>query len=282
MIDKRIQLTLLEDNAGSFTDHSTNAADYLRDTITLNLAAGTDNLYVGFYKPINALYVELETVDALGSTLTLEAWDGASWSQIDVQDQTKGLSRSGFITWDRSDMSKTTVNGKEQYWVRANFDNGNVAVVSGANLVFSDDQMLLREFQNVLDPRILGNGNSSHIIQHVAARNLIVQMLRNEGYIKKEQNYFANEKQDTIENITQWDLLDIYEIREAATYLTLSKIFFLLSDEVDDNWWTKHREYYKMFQKTFNTAKLSVDTDNDGEADRDEKLQPRKSMRFSR
>lgn len=273
MIDNRIKLTILEDNAGTFTDHSDNMVDYLRDNVTLAMA-NTDYLYVGYYKPLNALYAEFNTADILGSTLTLESWDGASWSEISVQDQTKGFSRSGFLTWDRKDMTQTTVDGKELYWVRISFDNGNAAVVEGLNLVFSDDQMLVREFQNILDPRILNN-KPSHIIHHVAARNLIVQMLRNEGNIKVN-------KDTGNENLTQWDLLDIYEIREAATYLALSKIFFLLSDEVDDNWWTKHKEYYKLFKNTFNTAKLSVDTDDDGVVDNNEKMPPRKSMRFFR
>lgn len=275
MIDSRIKLDVLEDNASVFTDHSNEAADYLRDNFTVAMAPNTDYLYVGFYKPINALYAEFETPDASGATLSLEAWDGAAWSPVEFQDETQGWSRSGFLSWNREDMAEVEVNGETKYWVRFVNDTASAAVFKGLNLVFSDDEMLKREFPNINDPRILPAGFSSNIVHHVSARNLIVQILRNEGNIK----YDSENRQ---ENITQWDLLDIYEIREAATYLALSKIFFLLSDNTEDTWFDKHKTYKNLYDKTFATAKLSIDVNNDGIPDNSEKLATRKSIRFSR
>jgi len=284
MIDARIKLTVLQDNASTFTDHSNDAVDYLRDTFTLAMAGGTDFLYIGYHKQVNAVYAEIDTVDASGSTLLVERFDGTVWVPVVHLDETEGMSRSGFITWDKAFDSdpheeiappEVEVDGITQTFIRFSYDNGNTAVLDGLNLVFSDDQMLKREFPNILDPRILGAGQTSHITHHVASRNLMVQTLRNEGYIKHNDV-------TGIESINQFDLIDIYEIREAATYLALSKIFFILSDEIGDNWWSKHKEYHKLYNQTFNTAKLSVDTDDDGIAEIDEKLIPRKSMRFSR
>jgi len=277
MIDARVKITVLEDNASTFTDHSNEAADYLRDSFTLAMAPATDFLYIGFRKPINAVYAELDTADASSSELTLEVYNGTSWVSLTHQDETQGLSRSGFISWDRADLedSLVEVNSDTSYWIRASYDNGNTAELAGLNLVFSDDQMLKREFPSILDPRIIAAGQTSHIVHHVAARNLMVQIMRNEGYIKYDAD-------GNYENITQWDLLDIYEIREAATYLALSKIFFLLSDDVDDNWWNKHKEYMNLYNKTFSAAKISMDKDDDGAVDADEKLNPHKSIRFTR
>lgn len=275
MIDSRIQLTILEDNASTFTDHSVNMADYMRDSATLAMVAGTDYLYIGFRKPINSVYAEVTTVDASNSELTIQAYNGTSWASIDSRDETNGMARSGFISWNRADLNEVEVDSTTLYWIRLSYDNGNTATLAGLNLVFSDDQMLKTEFPSINDPRIIPSGQVSNIVHHVSARNLIVQTLRNEGNIKIDSN-------NQYENITQWDLLDIYEIREAATYLALSKIFFVLSDDVEDNWWSKHKEYMIMYNKTFATARLSLDTDDDGIKDDTENLVTRKSIRFTR
>ena len=285
MIDNRIKLNVLIDDNTVFSDVSNDAADFLRDSFALEMVSAEDTLYVGFYKPINAVYIDLGTANINAATLSLEAFNGTSWVSIDSKDETEGLTRSGFITWERDDMAQvnssgipqgeTDVNGITGYWVRATVSTDmSASVVNGINLVFSDDAMLVTEFPSVLDPRILGN-DSSQIRQHVSARNFIVQQLRNDGYIKYNSTTGK-------ENFSQWDLLDVYEIREAATALALSNIFFILSDEVGDNWWTKHQTYNNRFKRSMQMANLSVDSDDDGIEDASEKLFQKKSQSFSR
>ena len=286
MIDDRIKLNVLWDDNGSFTDQADKAVDFLRDQFTMDLVTAEDYLYVGFYKAVSAVYCELATANTNSSTITVEAFDGTSWSAIEHRDETLGFARSGFITWDRADMAavnssnvpqgETTVNGQTGYWVRISVDTTTTSMVfDGINLVFSDDAMLLTEFRQVLDPRIL-DGDTSHIRAHVSARNAIVQQLRNDGYIKYNNTSGK-------ENFTQWDLLDTYEIREAATFKALSYIYFNLSDEIGDQWWSKHSDYKKRAERTLNgMSKLSVDTDDDGVESGDEKLFQKKSQSFSR
>ena len=97
-------------------------------------------------------------------------------------------------------------------------------------------------------------------MSHVSSRTFILQKLRNTGYIK--WNSITRQ-----ENITPWDLLDIFEVKEASIYLTLGKIFFALSDSIDDHYWQKYKEYENKFEETFALARLTLDSDNDGVVD---------------
>jgi len=281
MIDKRIQLDVFEDNNGTFTDHSVNAVDFVRDTFEVTLATGTDYLYVGFYKPVSALYAEISTVNTNAATMTVESWDGTAWTAVEHRDETKGLTRSGFVTWTRQNVveedDRATVNSVKQEWVRFSFDvTTSATTFAGLNLVFADDESLKVEFPQITDPRILTSGFSSNIVHHVAARDMIVQDLRTRGYIKYDSD-------NVRENMTQWDLLDVYEIKEAAKYAALAKIFFILSDDVEDNWWHKHKEYDEKYQRTMQMARLTFDADDDGDPeDTLEKLDAFKSIRFTR
>lgn len=276
MIDPLSKLTVLHDDNSVFTDHSNAAADYIRDEFSLDLVAAEDYLYIGYFKPFSATYAKFTTANTNANTFTLEYFNGTSWTARAVNDETLGFTRSGFLTWDRTDMASTTINGIEAYYVRLKPSADHSATtVRGMNLVFSDDNSLKAEFSEINNQRLLSTGETDHIIHHVAARNTIIQKLRNLQYIKidSSSNYV---------NLTQWDLFDLFEIKQAATMLALSKIFFLLSDEVDDNWWTKYREYQDKFEESFKVARLSIDADNDGVKDSNEVLVKKKVFRWNR
>lgn len=276
MIDSRTKLTVLHDDNSVFADYTREAADYLRDSFSTTLVAAEDYIYIGYRKPINAVYVELETANTNSNTMSVEIYDGTSWVSTDLHDETNGLTRSGFLTWDKTDMSNTTINSEDKYWVRLKPDADHTATTfRGINLVFADDQMMKSEFFEIDNSSLLPTGESSHVTTHVAARNMIVQSLRNLGYIK--ENATTGEQ-----NIDQWDLHDIYEIRQGAMYLALSKIFFNLSDSVDDNWWQKYREYNDKYEEAMRLARLSMDLDDDGVEDTEEKRQPMQSYRWNR
>jgi hypothetical protein len=263
MIDPRIKLTVLHDDNGSFADLSEDACDFSRDTFGLALNASEDYLYIGFRKPIQAAYVELATANTNANTMAAEYYNGTTWTTLTVRDETKGFTRSGFITWDRALPQSTSVNGTASYWVRFRPSvTHSATVVRGINLVFCDDNSLKQEFYDIDDTSLIPSGQSSHIMSHVAARNSIVQELRNRGYIITTE--------DGTENVNQWDLLDVYEIQEAAKYKALALIFFMLSDSQEDNWYAKHREYSDKHKAVLKGLKLSVDENDDGVKDEDE------------
>lgn len=276
MIDRRTQLDVLYDADGTFTDYTVEAVDFSRDEFSATLNQSTDYLYFGYYKPINAIYFEIATANTNSGNLDFEYYNGSAWTALTVRDETNDLSRSGYITWTRpTDQAETSVNGTTKYWVRCRPDASTTNVTfQGINLVFSDDNALKQEFYEIDDTSLIPSGQNSHIMSHISARNDIMQRLRNMGMVK--YNSTTGE-----ESLTQWDLLNIYEIREAAKYLALSKIFFSLSDELDDVWYRKHAEYSDKYEQVFQGLQLTIDSDDDGAEDDAETRNKRGSTRFT-
>lgn len=267
MIDPTTKLTILHDDNSVFTDHSDNAADYIRDDFSVDLSSTEDYLYIGFTKPVNSAYIEITTANTNPNELAAEVFDTETsmWESIELTDETKGFTRSGFMFWDSSNMNPTDVDGETRNWIRLRPDNDHTATaIRGINLVFADDNALKSEFFEINNSSILPTGETSHINVHVAARNRIIQMLRNDDYVK------SNGINPAIIKADQWDLFDVFEIREAAIHLALSKIFFNLSDDVEDHWWTKYRDHQRQFERSLPKARLSFDSDNDGIEDANE------------
>jgi len=266
VIDSRLRLTVLHKDDLTFADYTEQAADFGRDNFSTTLNASDDYLYVGFYKPINNVYCELATANTTVNTLTFEYYDGSTWVLLTTaRDLTKGLTRSGYITWDKpTDWDDTVINSITKFWVRARPSVTHSATsIAGINLAFADDYDLQGEFPDVLTSGFIPAGEVSHIKTHGAVRNDIIQSLRNSGYLKTTATGYAT--------ITPWDLLDIYELKQAAINLALSKIFFNYSDEDKDIWAVKSRVYDLRYKELMKLVTPSLDTDDDGTADASER-----------
>ena len=261
MIDKRDALTIFHDSNSTFSDYSHKMVVFGRDGVTLNISSSLDYIYIGFHKPINSFYVNISTVDGAEGSLNLEYYNGSNWNEVsNKSDDTLGFYRSGFVRWDRElqNNAKTSVDDSTKYWYRLKLDQDRTGmVIEGLNIVFSDDYELSLEQPYISDQEFLGS-ESSHIKTHSAVKREIIQRFRNKNYIK--YNHSTGEKED----INAWDLLDIDEVRLAATYLALSKIYYQLSDNPDDVWASKSAMYENKFNKYVDLATLSVDVDDDG------------------
>ena len=275
MITSTEKLYVFHDDDGVFSDLSQDSADFTRDNYNLQLTTA-DYLYVGYFKPFSTFYLEMVAPNASGSSVSWEYYDGTSWVPLAVSDDTKSMTRSGFTAWAKSVMRSTTINGQEGFFVRASVDvDTDDMTLRGLNLVFSDDAQMKQSFFEVDNENVLPPGETSHIVHHVAARNYIVQRLTNLGYVK------YNSEEELV-SMTYWDLHEISEIRQAATQLALSKVFFNLSDSPEDQWWSKYREYQDNFEEAFKMVRLSFDRDNDGTVDDEEKLEIKKVTRWVR
>lgn len=261
-------LSVLHDDNGTFIDWSVEANDFGRDSFVLPLVAAEDHLYVGLYKPFKQLYLELKVLNVIANDLTAEYWDGSTWNNLSsFLDMTKGMTRSGFLSWDKpTDWAKTAVNGDEMYWVRfvPSVDITGTTEIQGLNIVFADDQDLVNEFSNVLSYL---QSLSSFISYHQSVRDDIVQSLRNKGNVKT--NSTANE----LKKITKWDLLDINEVKMGAVYGVLSKIFFQLSDDPEDKWYQRHKDYEAKCKEALELYSLSLDKNDDGIENKSEMVQ---------
>lgn len=268
MLRTRNKLTVFHDDNSSFSDYSNEALDFDRDTISITLNQSEDYLYIGFYKPINAFFVELGTANTNAGAFTGEFYNGTAWASLSgLHDDTKSFTRSGFITWDRNqtDEDNTTVNSTDKYWYRFRPSvTHSATVINGLNIVFADDQDLKREFFEISE--FLPSGESSFILTHVACRDHIIQVLRNSGFEKRNASSLR-------EDITPFDILELGEIKLAATYLALSKIFSNIQDDDEDIWRQKSQDYLSLYSKAQKNGFLSIDYDDDGIKDIGERVQ---------
>ena len=220
------------------------------ETITL---LSSEVIYIGYYKPINSLYLDFASVVNSSSIVSLKYDTVSGLSDVsELIDHTKGLGESGEISWSVPDSTqvKSTLFGKELYWYRLSVDVDTVArVLRGINVLFSNDKDLSEEYPGIENN--LPSGQTSFINFHVAVRKDIVQSLR--------KKYSANNKM-----LNQFDLLNNEEVRDASKYLTLAKIFYWLSDAPADKWAEKFKFYYAKGEECLNNITLTIDTNDDG------------------
>lgn len=272
MIRVKNKLTVLKDDGETITDLSNDAIDFARDNFDLQIGS-SQYCYVGFSKPINVFFTAFATANSdTSGTLSGEYYNGSSWTSLSgYHDDTKNFTRDGFITWDRNqtDEAKTTVNSVEQYWYRFQPDVNQLTVsAKGLNLIFADDQDLKREYFEISD--FLPSGESSFILTHVACRDHIIQVLRNSG--DKKRNSSGN-----FEDLTAFDLLEMGQIKLAATYLALSKIFSNVQDDEGDIWRQKSIDYHGLYSMAQKNGFIDIDFDDDGIRDANERTNRRDS-----
>jgi hypothetical protein len=275
VIDPKAKYTIFHDDNGSFVDLTENASDLTRDNFSITLIAAQDKLYIGLHKPFGVLYTELVIPNTNANEFTAEVWDGSAWVEASLTDETKGFTRSGYMYWESEDMTTKTVNGVDKFYMRLTPSANHTATTfRGINLVFADDSALKSEFFEINNANILPTGEVSHIGTHVASRNYILHQLRN--------HYNKINSTGILEKINQFDLIDIFEIREAAVFLSLSKIFFNLSDNPEDHWWLKYREYQDKYEQKIIMARLSIDKNDDGISDASEQQNQFNPVRWNR
>lgn len=259
MQDIRNKLTVLHSVDGStFTDKSFEAFDYLSaEELTC-----TDDLYIGFSKPINAVYVSLPSDASNSGSFTWQYWDGTEFVGLDVYDSTRDFTQDGFVQWTRNQTgeAKTTLDGTEAYWYKVQHSTSATYKVKGINILFCDAQDLKNEFAYVDHANYIPTGETSHIRSLVVARDAVL----------------------TAFNVSPWDLLQIAEVRTAAVYYALYHIFKTASDLPDDKDAIRSQHYFDKFHAEKSKIRVSVDLDNDGKESDTEKKTSASVMAWSR
>lgn len=256
------------------TDVSLLLENYISDGYSSSFST-TDYFYVGYYKPINALYFELTTQNQTNSLIT-EYWNGSSWVVISTKDKTFGLKKSGFVTWERNidDIALKTVEGSELFWYRFKISTNNIATLAlkGINLVFSDDNDLKESYPDIME--YIPENSTSFIAYHQSARNHILTYLRNKGKTIKGKNAYKM--------LDQYDLHNFEEVRQASKYKTLAMIFYNESDQLDDKWYQKAKDFDRLYGESISMDFLSLDENDDGkiESSEQQKIQYIKVLRL--
>lgn len=267
MLDIRSLLEIRYFDGATYADNKV-VLGQANTTDTESITLDTDNyIYIGYYKPIKQIYFDIPTPNTNANAISLEYFNGTDWTAMEVIDGTSNLLRSGYIQWlEISDWEANTVDDSEQYWIRISTDTlHSAATYNFIGLLYSEDRELLLENPYILETDLLMD-EDNHLKAHVASRDMIIQQLSNKNY-KKSSDFKPV-------RITAWDLLDVQEVRQAATFLALSKIYFNLSDKTDDSWANKSDAYYDRFKEQMHLAALSLDSDDDGLVDDSERVQP--------
>lgn len=278
MIDSKSALTIKYDSSGVFTDYTNKAVNYARDSFIITLDSVTDYLYIGFKKPITAFYIDILNTSYTEANLELDYFDGTDYYPVDgLADDTLGLSRSGFISFDREQEShaKSSVDSNTMYWYRLRVDETRTDLeVSGINLIFVDDFELSKEV-SIINDEGFRSGEASHIKIHESVRDDILQAFGKQDYYKINS---LGQKED----INIWDLHDLAEVKVAAKYKALSKIYYNVSDQAGDVYDTKSKHYQNLYEKNINLARLSLDVNDNGKVEASENKPQLKVSRLTR
>jgi hypothetical protein len=227
-------------------------------------------LYVGHYKPIKNLYIEM-IEGAEEDQLSLQYFNGTDFVGVsNIEDHTYGLTKSGLIRFDElgTSFKESTIGGKKLFWFKLTNQALTTPLIKGISLVLSNDSDL--SFVPSLSS-YLPNGFDSWIAFHQEATNQVIQMIRNSGKtIRQEKG--GSSRHINVKQVDQFDLLDIEEFRNASKYYALYLIFDHISKGDNDSFYQKSARYYEKYLENLNDKLISIDANDNGLTDAGEDL----------
>ncbi len=274
---KKTKILLYDSADPGYIDLTEDAFDLSQDSVDLAMVQA-DFLYLGRYKPFSAIYLEADPdqPNTVAGAFTAQYWnkDTAAWTALPLLvEDTRAAARSGFIKWTApSAWGTTEIESEGLFWLRLapTADQLGSCKARGLNLVYATDADLKREdfgIMALLPKDAEAVSAKSHVLSHIAARDAIVQELRRRGKIKTSAETYLPE------DLNEWDLLDIGQVRQAAIYKALSKIYLGASNAKDDVNWAKHELAEANYQSAFELILLALDADDDGVKDTVELVQ---------
>jgi len=260
MLDIKTLLDIKYYDTSAYADLKMKMGGAGRDTYTATLA-DDEYLYIGFEKPIKNIYFDFSTPNTTVNTLTVEYSDAdGTWTELDVYDETEGMTRSGLLQWEElsgSLLGEIEIDSISKYWIRIQPSaTHSEAIWNFMGLILASDTDLLLENPYILETNLL-MGESNHLKAHVAARKEIIQTFSNKGDISYTSG--GNYKQ-----LDFWDMLNIQEFRQGAVFLALSKIYFNLSDKDEDTWLKKSESYRQRYLDQINLYYKTIDKNDNG------------------
>lgn len=268
MINTEVALDIIKTVGTTDTIITHDVYSFTRDS---NQFTSVNSITVSRYKPMDALFIFLPTVSSdTANSITLEIMDqnGAVLVIEDFFDDTKGFTRSGFISWNpQRDAIYNQTRTSNPFKIKLTFTNPVTAEVGGINLVFCDKQDILREFPDLDALMGISGGddayNTTLMRMLEASRDDIEKKIKDGSFRKQDRSYFFSPPKE----LDRWDLLRANEVRLASVYWTLAKIFFFLSDSPNDQYIQKFNYYISKAEGEFESASLSIDSNDDGSLD---------------
>lgn len=247
--------------------------NFKNDFIEYNQTGSVDRNWIkfGFTKPFRQIYFDIAneyTLPGLANSVWFfSTGRGYSQSNADIDryinDETGFLQQSGFVQIKEvPSYWAPDANGRYSILIwcrRESTGEGQPLVdrnwqlpVRGINYIFSDDNDLQRVKSDILD----ASQGAGWGPKHVAAREIIMQKLRIKYQMK---------------NLSAFDILNPWELREASTFLTLSLIYkYELTKMPGDIYDEQSKGLMMKAKATFDEYGLSIDTNNDGKLTADD------------
>lgn len=289
MLKKKDPPFVFFSDSAVFTDHSLSLLDYINNSVTVTMETVNDFWFFGRYKPFNTMYIEITTANTNASVLTVEYFDTVTNAFKAVEqlldetsDGSATFAKSGFIHFKNPNIAgdtgnqwiENTVNSQEIFWLRLSVSATMTATtIKGWNIVFSDDNDLEREFPGITAYR--PSTEVSFIKYHVAARDQMVSAMRRDGKLKVEIG--VNNSTGLTQPFEAWDFLEPEEVNAWATHLALSNFWAQQSTETDDKFDTWSRRHSGLADDFKDVFYLTLDTDDDGAKDVEERNQDQSS-----
>ena len=275
-------------NATSYTEQAYKVGI---ETVALQfkITPSVDYLYLGYKKPQKNFFFEVSSPSTDSPTLVIQIYNGTTWVDCPHIDETKAFKKSNFIYLDEDTLINSkafTVNSVNAYWVRISMTHAANVSFKGINNMFCCEDDLRQEEPAIATfyPREI----DSHIFHIASARDYILRKINNSGHYEYKTLDALNPSGERIfsEDFNQFDLFDIDEIRDAAVFYTLYKVFASnLQDQADDVYGVKATAYLKKFQDSFDLwcgRKLTLDINKDGIEDSAEEAESITTIRLVR
>ena len=248
VIHRNITRTILNSTESTYQTQTPSSA-----ALTFELAMGVDSFYVGFREKFQSRYIHLGTANTNPSSLSIKYWNGTAFTDVtDPIDQTLGFTQSGFISWtNEPDWQKSTQAPvtEELYWIEITVTADlSIGTTLQSLLNLFCDEGLVRAYypELILDARYLPSSSTDFTEQLVAAKDLVVTKLKQQGRIDDESQ-----------------IIDVNEVSIAAVHafawvvrnpIAVSETDRELSDRS-----------YNDFVRELTQIKFDIDQDNSGE-----------------
>jgi hypothetical protein len=221
------------------------------DTIAFNITTA-DALYVGYQEKFSTRHFGFGVANTNALTVSVKYWNGTSFVAVeDLVDQTNGLKNDGFISWanqgDWKLKAQTPVE-PELYWVKIEVSaNASAPTTLDSVLNIFCDDFLLRSYypELITDSRFLPAGRTDFLEQYVAAKELVVLRLKQDGIIREESQ-----------------IIDVNEVANAAVHATAWIILNPISLDAENR--VVVDRAFDNFTRELNRVKLDLDFDKDG------------------
>ena len=242
-------------------NYTSDAYDYTRDNFAVSYTAA-EFVYIGYRKPFNDIYIEMEAVGTATDGV-FQYYNGTSWVTLNAIDETRSLTRSGFVLFDKpSDWASVEVESITKYYIRYSQGVSETLDFKGINTVFANDIDLDEKYNGI--NKFLRSAYNSFISVHQGVKKHMIQKLRNSG------KYKVDSESGWIKDVNEWDLNDRSQLREAGTYYALEFIFANVSDDPEGKFRQLESDYRARGDEAVRVYILSLDKDDDGINDKEE------------